>query len=85
MHFFLNHNWGLEVARDYIQAFSKDAELADSMFAYSPENFDDIHTSIITDYELLATGQYKNNSADVFTKVKREANIKNYIAEELKK
>ena len=83
--FFLSHNWGLEIARDYILALTNDEELMNSMFAFDPEYFDEMTTYIVHDEDLKKANLF-SNATDHEVKVNpRVANISHYFNQEVEK
>lgn len=84
MHIFLNHDWGAEIARDYILALTKDEELMNSIFAFDPEYFDDLNTYIMTDFELEVHGRFHNKTDLELEEKDRKTHIFNYIKQEIK-
>jgi len=52
MHLGLNQNWGFELISDYISAISGDEELAENLYSYDFDFFENHTTTIISDEEL---------------------------------
>ena len=83
MFLFLNHNWGVEIARDYILALTKDEELMNNMFTFDPEYFDELTTYIMTDNELKQSNHFFNRSGEDMYDNPRVSELKNFFINEV--
>ena len=83
-HFSLNHNWGFEISRDYIEAFSQDQNLIDMLFPYQPETFDEITTHVITEHEIQMQGRFVDNRNEILANNSRSAKLSTYLTNQVK-
>lgn len=74
MQLLLNHNFGDEIARDYVDAFSNDPDLAKKLIPYDISEYGEYTTSIITDLELMRNKQFVNNTDMKHPEHERKAN-----------
>ena len=80
MHYSFSHNWGSEIARDYVEAFSQDSDLVQKLFPFEPTESIEYVSTIISDMELKKNLQFEDNSDYIYYQTNRKANKTDYFS-----
>ncbi|CAI2384072.1 unnamed protein product [Moneuplotes crassus] len=83
--FSLTHNWGLEVARDFVKATTDNEELMHSMFAFDHQYFDEFMHTIVEDSDLRELNMFSQAATHEVVENPRVSNISHYFKSEVEK